>query len=56
MEQIVVIVNLMSVIEVIPEDLTIVETFGHQLPTRSLVPPLCVQPLKMLQHHICCHH
>ena len=52
----IVVVNLMSVIEVIPEDLTIVECFVHQLPTRFLVPPLCVQPLQLIQRPICCHH
>ena len=53
---IVVVFNLISVIEVVPKDLTIVESFSHQLPTRSLVPPLCVQPLQILQYLICCHN
>ena len=44
MTPIVVFVNLMSVIEVIPKDLTIVESFGHQLPTLSLVSPMFVRP------------
>ena len=56
MAPIVVIVNLMSVIEVIAEDLTIAESFGHQLPTRPPVPPLCVRTLKILQRPICYHH
>ena len=56
MYPIVVVVNLISLIEVIPKDLTIVESFGHQLPTCSLVPLLCIQPLQMLQRYICCHH
>ena len=56
MVSIVVVVNLMSVIEVIPEDPMIVELFGHQLPTRPLVPPLCALPLQIIQCPISCHH
>ena len=56
MTPIVVFVNLMSVIEVIPKDLTIVESFGCQLPTRPLVTLLRVQPFQMLQCPICCPH
>ena len=56
MDPIVVVVNLMSAIEVIIKDLTIVELFGQQPPTRSLVPPLCVRPPQMLQRPICFHH
>ena len=56
MVPIVVVINLISVIEVITEELTIFESFGHQLPNRSLVPPMYVRPLQMLQRPICCHH
>ena len=56
MALIVVVVDLISVIELILEDLTIVELFGHQLPTRFIVPPLRVQPLQMLQRLICYNH
>ena len=48
----VVVVNLVAVMKVVTKDLMIIKPFGCHLPAWSLVHPLHIRPLQIIQHPV----